>query len=99
MSEVAKCNRVLDSVMLPALRLENATLARVAATMETELLKKGIRYRVIVDSKISDKTVPIFLISDATAYYWASGVATAFRCSCTTIDGNSVLFVENSEKK
>ncbi len=71
--------------------MENVTLKEIATTMEVSLKKQGVDCKVVVDSAISDKTVPLFLVGDGNALFWLYGVADVFQCQFLLCDNKILL--------
>jgi hypothetical protein len=86
--------RSLENASLPRLRLENVTLKDVAAITETNLVKQGVHCKVIVDSAIADKTVPLFLVGEANGLFWLYGVADVFQCRFILCDNEVLLLLK-----
>jgi hypothetical protein len=92
-SNSERLSRRLESVSLPKVRLENATLKEVATIMETNLVKQGVQCKVVVDSAIADESVHWFIVGAGTGRGWVYAVSDVFQCKYMLCDDGVVLFL------
>jgi hypothetical protein len=79
-------------------QLENVRLQEIAAIAEANLAKQGVHCKVMVDSTIASRSIPLFLIGDANGLFWLYGVADVYECSFLICDKETVLFRQKPGK-